>query len=490
MLHAVPFSPICRVLALALFLGLLGLLGPAHAQTTAGALTQALHSSGALGGLIMGLYISLLLVCLMAAGLNRSSHFVWLGLFVLLVLLSQFSLPGDAQRIWPAHSWQQQLMPWAMPLWALAVLIWLVMRMTQLDKQHMYLYAACVLMAAVCVGLPVVATLGSDALSSLPMAAVVDITLALLACTVAWVAWCSRAWLWWVLLALLPVSVAVGPRVTHAWQWLGPEPYATLARAMAGIFAILIIYAALIRLAREQHAAKEREEAVNTTDAKTGLIKQRVAQRRLPQLLARSRRQGEPCGVVMVRWLDVARRQSEMSGAGLSYAYAHLGSRLKRLGRDIDTVARFGDDCFLIQVEAPVTREALTSLGTHILSTCMRPSTTLGGKGFSVQVALWGGIEEDGSSTNIIEQLRTRLAQMGADTPRRMQFVDSQLSTHPGALSDSELSDFMRSQGMIEKINAIEATHPLPPVALKPRLPRDSSSAVVSMPPIMGVLQG
>jgi two-component system, sensor histidine kinase LadS len=176
---------------------------------------------------------------------------------------------------------------------------------------------------------------------------------------------------------------------------------------------------------------------------------------------------------MMLRWIDYQKHIGPLSAAQRDVVLSHLGSRLRRLARDIDTVGRWDDDHFVYIIESPVSRELLNGLSSKIMTTCLRPARQLAdGDVYNVHLTIWESGRNKMSSTEVMEALRTRLNQMRDGTQRRVQFVDSPLSTKPGDSSAISKAD---REDIVAKINAIEADPIVPKLAPMPaRLPNQN----------------
>jgi two-component system, sensor histidine kinase LadS len=217
---------------------------------------------------------------------------------------------------------------------------------------------------------------------------------------------------------------------------------------------------------RERISAQQRQLALQNTDASTGLFNERIAMARFPQILLRSKRFERPCGAILIRWLDFDRVMAAATSTERGRIFSHLGGRLSRQARDIDTVARIDDDLFVYLIEAPVSREDMNALASQILTTCLRPSAVMPEtKGFDLHLAVWLSNEVQASADEAMELLKQRIDQMRTGTQRRVQFVDTEFNTSP----QSEKEAAQRAAQLVAKINSLEATQGLPTINLKPR---------------------
>jgi two-component system, sensor histidine kinase LadS len=423
---------------------------------------------GTLVGLMFGLFGLLTVLGLVTARLYRNSQYAWYGLMVAMLLLSQLTLVGYAGlRLWPSSVYLNKIMPALASLWTLAAITWFTTQVSYAKLTSPRIYKCSV-------GLVAVLLLTSLAYAVYYHDFPRDALLLLAGCamlwnlgSMVWMAWRAQSLLWFVVAGMAPLTVAMLARLTYYIGWLAHVELTQLFGAMAACLGMMVVYAGMIMRSRETYAALERETALAHTDISTGLTLARIAAIRLPQVLTRSKRFGKPCGVVMVHWLGYDAQLQPMSSAQAGAVLAHFGARLRRLARDIDTVARYDNDHFLFLVEAPVSREALNDLGTKILSTCMRPSVQLGnGDIYNVHVAICLATGDTLAANQVVETLRTRLNQMDPGTARKVQFVDAPLSTRPPS-DGPESTGNLSGQALVAKINAIEAS-PILPTVMQP----------------------
>jgi hypothetical protein len=162
------------------------------------------------------------------------------------------------------------------------------------------------------------------------------------------------------------------------------------------------------------------------------------------------------CGVIKLRWVNYAQLMASVSPEKQKAMLRQVGQVLSRVTRDIDTAARLGDGHFMILVEGPISRIALTSMSTQILSAFIRASDKFGLPGaFSFHIAIWQADVVPCTDKEVLEALTTRLNQMSYGTKRPVQFVDMATSD-PGPEQRDELNQ--RRHELIAKIDAIEAS--------------------------------
>jgi two-component system, sensor histidine kinase LadS len=421
---------------------------------------------GGIVGLMLGLFGLLTVMGLISMRMNRNSHFGWFAVMVFALLITQLVLIGFAGlHLWPHSIYLNKVMGVIVPLGTLAASTWFVVKVSYAKDAFARIYKiSLALIALLLAGALAFAIMQND----MPRAGLTVLAAVAMVWNLgvlAWMAWRAQPWLWLMVGGFAPLTLSMLARLSYNFGWIAHVEIAQFFSVIAGCAGMMVVYAGLIIRNKESTAALEREAALTHTDMSTGLSSARIALTRLPLVLARSARFEEPCGVIMLRWLDYHKQLDHLSSAQRGAVLSHLGARLRRLARSIDTVARMDDDHFVYLVESPISREKLTELGSKIITTCLRPARALNdGDVYNVHVAVWTPTEKGISANEVMETLRTRLNQMGYGTPRKMQFVDSPLSSRPGD-APAEVDTAKRSQEIVAKINAIEASPIIPTLA-------------------------
>jgi two-component system, sensor histidine kinase LadS len=438
------------------------------------------HSArvGVVIGLTFGLFFLLGALGLLAAWQHRERNFLWFALTTFLLLLVQLVLIGHAgQSFWPSSSYLNLTMPWLSALWLLAATTWFCAQVSFSREAFPKIHNTAIAVVTTLLLLSMAYAMAYQDFPRLVLNAVVVLGMLWVLSSTAWMAWRSQPWLWHVVGGLAPIALAMLVRLAYNMGWVGQVEIAQLVSVVAGCLGMLVIYRALLLHNREAQLALQRESATESIDVTTGLALARVVDVRLPLVMARSERFDEPCGVLMVRWLGYNEFMEPLSSTQRGAALSHLGARLRKLGRPIDTVARLDDDHFLYLIEAPISRDRLNALGTKILSVCMRPGRPqVDNNEYNVHIAIWASTKGNLPAPQVIESLRTRLNQMGHGTSRRVQFVDSAPSSRPGE-GNSEISNVtgtgaLSSAAIVAKINAIEASPIVPTIATRQPNPR------------------
>ena len=426
---------------------------------------------GGIVGLMLGLFGLLTVLGLVSMRVNRSVQFAWFAVLVFSLLLTQLVLIGfTGLYLWPNSTYLNKVMVVIAPLCTLATATWFVVKISYAKDAFVRIYKVSIVVIALLLAAGFAFAITQNSLPRAGVTVLAAVAMLWNLGALAWMAWRSQPWLWFMVGGFAPLALSMLARLSYNFGWIDHVEIAQFISAVTGCFGMMVVYAGLIIRNRESSAALEREAALTHTDMSTGLSSARIAITRLPQLLARSARFEEPCGVIMLRWLDYKKHVDALPSAQRGAVLSHLGARLRRLARSIDTVARMDDDHFVYLVESPVSREMLTALGSKIITTCLRPARALNdGDVYNVHVAVWTPTDRGISANEVMESLRTRLNQMSYGTPRKMQFVDAPLSSRPGA-TPPVVNVKQRRQDIVAKINALEAAPVLPTLApLQPR---------------------
>lgn len=436
---------------------------------------------GGIVGLMLGLFGLLTALGLISMRMNRNPQFGWFALMVFSLLLTQLVLIGFAGlRLWPHSVYLNKVMGVIVPVWTLAASTWFVVKVSYAKEAFVRIYKISLALIALLLAGSVAFAIMQNNMPRTALSVLAAVAMLWNLSALAWIAWRSQPWLWFIVGGFAPLTLSMLARLSYNFGWIEHVEIAQLFSVITGCVGMMVVYAGLVLRNQESSAALEREAALKHTDMSTGLTSADLVMTRLPMVLARSARFEEPCGVIMLRWLDYPKQVDNLSSAQRGAVLSHLGARLRRLARNIDTVARLDDDHFVYLVESPVSRDMLTALSTKIISTCLRPTRTLSdGDVYNVHLAVWTPTDKGISAKEVMESLRTRLNQMSHGTPRKMQFVDSPLSSRPGE-PVVEIDPIKRRQDLVAKIDAIEAN------PIEPRLAPVQNASVIASPKSRG----
>lgn len=412
---------------------------------------------GVVIGLMWGMFSVLAMLSLAAFALARNRVFLWLGAVVVTLMFTQLVLIGyGGWRMWPGSAHLNQVMGWVSSALSLAAGAWFCAQASYARSGHPRIYR---LLAAVAAGSLLMAGLMAidrdliaRDLRNLWLALA---TLAILGSLV-WMSLRGQAWNLLLLLGTAPIALAALARLSYNAGWVQNIEAAQVAGVLSAMFGLLWIFLVLAWRSRAALFSNHRGTALATYDPASGLMLPRVVENRLAQMLLRARRKRSECGLLMLSWLDQAPSPDELSDHKRSTALSRIGEILRRAARDMDTVVRCDENLFLMLVEGPVNREAVSEVATKILADCIRLSQKLDDpKAFNLHIAIWHDTPHKQTNPQVLGSLKTCLRRMASGPKRYVQFVDS-----TGGPASIPPEDSTRREDLMAKINAIESSHP------------------------------
>lgn len=425
---------------------------------------------GGLIGMMLGMFGMLFVACLAVFGVARNTVFISLAAFTAATLLHYLVQIGfGSWRIWPGSAHLNQTMPWVAPLLAMAACCWFFAQASYAKDSNRLVYRLLCVTALASFGLGVLKLINGDQvnrslLNAWSVCVVVVIVFSLL-----WLSLRVRRWNLWLLGGLLPIVAAGATRVPYNYGWLSHIESAHTASVFLTQAGLAWLFMALVWRSRTSLLSAQVASALENSDPVTGLVRERVAQIRLPQMLKRANQLKLGCGVIMLQWLNYSKLMRKLSPEEQQAMLKQLGLVLNRVARDIDTAARLNDGYFMILVEGPISRSTLASLSTQILTACIRSSDKFDlPNSFNFHIAIWQAALVPSSADEVTEALRTRLNQMSFGTKRPVQFIDVATSDVE-AQPNQEFNQ--RRDDLLAKIDAIEAS-PSVRAVLRPDKPR------------------
>ncbi len=408
-------------------------------------------------GLLVGMFGLLCLLCVAAYAIARNTVFLWFGAFVAALMFSQLTLVGYAGwRMWPDSAHLNQVMGWATGCLALATGAWFCATASYARDSHIWIYR---LLGTLAAGSLLLALLALPNVQIFPREmrnAWVALVTVLVIGSLTWMTLRGQRWNAVLLVGLVPIGLATMARLAYNQGWVRQIELAQTTGIFSAILGLLWLMLGLVWRSRTALLSTELAAALNTYDPVSGLVQERVARIRLPQMLLRTTQLKMDCGVIMLRWVEHPQLMASISPDKQNAMLKQLGQVLNRVARDIDTAARFGDGRFLILVEGPISRSALSLLCTQILTACLRLSDKFKMPGaFDFHMSIWHAKVVPSSDEEVLEALKTRLNQMSYGTKRPVQFVDAATSD----VGPEQRDEFnQRRDNLIAKIDAIEAS--------------------------------
>ena len=413
---------------------------------------------GMLMGSLAGMFGLLSVLCVGAYAITRNALFLWFGAFVVALMFSQAIQMGfGGWRLWPHSAYLNQVMGWVAAFLALASGTWFTAQASYARDSHRWIYRLLRFLAMGSLLMAAMTAANLDLVTRDMRNAWAALVTLLVIGSLVWMALRGQRWNALLLLVgLVPIGLATIARLGYNLGWVSQLEFADIAGIFAAILGLLWIMLALVWRSRASLLSTELAAALDNYDAATGLVQERVSRMRLPQMLLRTSQLKLGCGVIMLRWLNYPQVMAAQTPEKQKAMLKQLGHLLNRVARDIDTAARLEDGHFMILVEGPISRDALSSLSTQILTACIRLSDKFEmPHAFKFHIAIWQANPVPCTDAEVLEALRTRLEQMSFGTKRLVQFVDA-ANSDQGPEQENEFSQ--RRDELLAKINAIEAS--------------------------------
>jgi diguanylate cyclase (GGDEF)-like protein len=396
-------------------------------------------------GAALGAVLLLIVGCLATSYAYRDGVFAWYGAYAALTGLAVASYSGAAAHLlWPRFGALEDA---PMPMLACAAVggamlfvrnvLGLRRRMVRADRTMLALAACGFLLAALPPLLPKSV--------SLPLVSAYLVLASMLAMLLSLAAWVrGDAVARWVFAAYLPMAAALVMSVLRVFGWL-PLSIGT-QYAVVGAMAIevpLLLVALLIR-SRDRHGAEVREHALSTHDALTGLLAPHLFTDRLRQVVARHRRDAEGAAVMYIDLVNHARIREYFGTAAAEQSLLRSVIKLRRLVRDVDTVARVGEARFGVILEGASSRSSVTERATRLIAAGLMPLP-----GLKPDVALQFHVaalllsERPMEADEVQSALAAQLARMSPRTRRPIRFIsaEQQPASEPGNESSMFAAD-------------------------------------------------
>ncbi len=412
---------------------------------------------GVVIGLMWGMFSVLAALSIAAFVMARNTVFLWFGAVVVTLMFTQLVLIGYASwRMWPGSAHLNQVMNWVSAALSLAAGAWFCSQASYARSSHPHIYK---LLASVTAGSLLMAGLmaiGQDFIPRDLRNLWLGVSTVTILGSLTWMSLRGQRWNLMLLLGCAPIGLAALARILHNAGWVMNIESAQAAGVLSTMVGLLWIFLVLAWRSRAALFSNHRISALANYDPATGLMLPRVLDERLEHMLQRARRRSSECGIVLIRWLDQAPSADELNDRKRSVALSRVGEILRRAARDMDTVIRYEENLFLMLIEGPVNREAVSEVSTKILADGIRLSGKLDQPdAFNLHIAIWHGTPEHHTGVQIIDSLQICLRHMSPGPKRYVQFVDA-----VGEPAGAPPEESVRRQELLAKINAIEVSHP------------------------------
>jgi diguanylate cyclase (GGDEF)-like protein len=400
--------------------------------------TQAMELESLGLGLAFGALLLLIASCLAMAWAWRDPSFAWYGGYASITSLAVAAYTGvAAQFLWPGFGLLQDAPTNMLACATVGAAILFVRSTLGLRRRMPWLNRMTLVLGILG---PVVAVFGiflPKAVFLQLMGVYVCVTgvAALSASATAW--WRGDTVARWVFAAQFPLVSALILTVTSNLGWID-LPLLSQYLVIVGLaFEVPLLLVALFIRSRDRHGAEVRAQALSTHDALTGLLAPHLFTDRLRQVVARHRRNGENAAIMVIDLVNHAPIREHFGSAAADQSVLRSVIKLRRLLRDVDTVARLGEARFGVILEGASARSSVTERATRLIAAGLmplpglKPDVTLQ---FHVAALLLA--ERPMEPEAIQDALAERLRRMSPRTRRPIRFLEPEQAE---ALEESAL---------------------------------------------------
>lgn len=246
----------------------------------------------------------------------------------------------------------------------------------------------------------------------------------------------------WVLAGFAPLALATLLLVARIFGWWPTSWLSQYAVMLSLAIQVPMLLVALNIRSRERHAVEEREQAMASHDALTGLLAAHLFQDRLAQMVSRAARHQEQAAVVYVELVNYAYIKRSYGVAVAEQSLLRSVIKLRRILRDVDTVGRVDEARFGLILEGVSSREPVTQLAARLIAAGLMPL-----KGLKPEVILQFHVAGvllkerlmDGPDLSLA--LGELLSGMPPRSRRPIRFLDPELTRPMPLEADSGLED-------------------------------------------------
>jgi two-component system, sensor histidine kinase LadS len=394
-------------------------------------------------GLTFGALMLLIAACLAQSLVYRDSVYGWYALYALVTAVGVTAYTGAAAHLlWPRFGALGDSPQGCLALLAGAAALLFVRNLTGISARFpavdRLVYAAGLGGIALAFAFPFIAKPTGLAIMGVYLAGVVVANM--------WIAY--AAWRrgdvvgGWVLLAYLPLTLAVGMALLRLVGLVPVSFGSQYAIVVAMAIEVPLLLVALNIRSRERHGAQIRELALSSQDALTGLLAPHLFHDRLRQVVARHKRDKEDAAIIFIDLVNHGRIKEHYGTAVAEQSLLRSVIKLRRLVRDVDTVSRIGEARFGLILEGVSSRIAVTDRAARLIAAGLmplkglKPDVTLQ---FHIAAVLLG--ERVGEATELTDALTSLIESMSSRTRRPIRFLEPEQTMPVGLPSDSQMLD-------------------------------------------------
>jgi two-component system, sensor histidine kinase LadS len=265
----------------------------------------------------------------------------------------------------------------------------------------------------------------------------------------------------WVFAAYFPLAVAVLVAVARAFGWLSISWVVQYGVVLALVFETPLMMVALNMRSRQRHELELRAETMSTQDPLTGLLTEQIFDDRVQRVTARFHKRKEDAGILLISLVNYNSIKSRHSEKIAEQSILRSVIKLRRVLRDVDTIARVGESQFGVILEGVRQRKQITELGARLIAQGLMPLP-----GMAPEVTLQYHIaalvlrEAGDVRQHPKQELIGVLDEMSPRTRRPIRFVERQGGTDENASASKPQQP---SQGLLDALDQesqlLEAQH-------------------------------
>lgn len=229
----------------------------------------------------------------------------------------------------------------------------------------------------------------------------------------------------WVAAAYVPLAAMALIISARAMGWASMSWVVQWGLVAALLLQAPLLMAALHLRSRERHNAQNRQQAMFTHDALTGLLSVHMFEDRLRQTILRARRHREDAAVVLVQLVNYPQIVDSHGIRVAEQCLLHCVGKLRRVLRDIDTVARVSESHFGLILEGIAARKPVTQAAARLIALGLMPTEGIKGD-VTLQFHVAGVVLHEylDDPSEITAKLQALLGSMSRRTRRPIRFLE------------------------------------------------------------------
>jgi two-component system, sensor histidine kinase LadS len=389
---------------------------------------QQADRAGFLGmGLIIGLLLTLVLLCFVTAYTYKDRLYMLYGLYMLLMILAVGSYTGlSAYLLWDNSPMWADAAQGSLALITAGGALYFIEAMLAGRQFARKLSVALLAAGAASVPLAVLYALAPRGVGVLILGGYM-LTVSFTGLSLALRAWRrGDAVGKWIFVAYFPLALAVLLALARAYGWISVSWVVQYGVVVALMIEAPMMMVALHVRSRQRHEINTREQALNTQDALTGLLTEHIFDDRVRQTLRRSSKRKEDACVALISLVNYDAISATYGLPVAEQSVLRAVIKLRKVLRDADTVARVGTSQFGLILEGVSHRSRITDIGARLIAQGLMPlpglvpDVTLQ---FHMVAALMRELPPE--PINIKEELLGLLRSMSNRTRRPIRFFDA-----------------------------------------------------------------